>query len=213
MHFPRAQAAGFSIAVVVTALLAWALLGASRSASASPVAQAAVCQGPEKVSCQAKNERERRLRHLKFVNSQQKRPNVIVIETDDQNVTDMFVMSQTLSLLGARADEINTVALDDPDLFQYPIAYMIEVGWWSLRETEVAALRAYLLKGGFVIVDDFKIQGFGGGFGNGGYPWSAGPVPSLRPGVADIEPFPGASDLKMGSRCVTASVTPPIIRQ
>ena len=86
----------------------------------------------------------------------------------EQNL--MRIMNE-ISLLGARVDEINTVPLDDPELFQYPIAYIIEVGWWTLRETEVAALRAYLLKGGFVIVDDFKIQGFGGGFGNGGGGW------------------------------------------
>jgi hypothetical protein len=86
----------------------------------------------------------------------------------EQNL--MRIMNE-ISLLGARADEINTVALDDPELFQYPIAYIIEVGWWTLRESEAAALRAYLLKGGFVIVDDFKIQGFGGGFGNGGGGW------------------------------------------
>jgi hypothetical protein len=76
-----------------------------------------------------------------------------------------------ISLLGAHAQEINTVSLDDPELFRYPVAYIIEVGWWTLTDTEALALRAFLLKGGFLIVDDFKVAGFGGGFGNGGGGW------------------------------------------
>jgi hypothetical protein len=48
------------------------------------------------------------------------------------------------------------VALDDPALFHYPIAYMSEPGHWTLDEAETAGLRAYLLKGGFIIFDDFS---------------------------------------------------------
>jgi Domain of unknown function (DUF4159) len=56
-------------------------------------------------------------------------------------------------------EEINTVTLDDPELFRYPIAYIIEVGWWTVTEREAAGLRAYLQKGGFLFVDDFKPEG------------------------------------------------------
>src|SRR5215207_5435084 len=49
----------------------------------------------------------------------------------------------------------------------YPIAYIIEVGWWTLNETEVSALRAYLQKGGMLIVDDFKVEGWRGLPGGG----------------------------------------------
>jgi hypothetical protein len=59
-------------------------------------------------------------------------------------------------------DEVNTVALDDPELSKYPIAYIIEVGWWTVTDREAAALRAYLLKGGFLFVDDFKMIGWRG---------------------------------------------------
>ena len=45
------------------------------------------------------------------------------------------------------------------------MAYIIEVGWWTLTDSEAAALRAYLAKGGFVIVDDFKTPNFNGGGG------------------------------------------------
>ena len=49
----------------------------------------------------------------------------------------------------------NIFALDDPELFRYPVAYLSEPGGWFPTDQEVAGLRSYLLKGGFLIVDDF----------------------------------------------------------
>ena len=71
----------------------------------------------------------------------------------EQNL--MKIMNE-VSYLGANEEEINTLALDDPELFKYPVAYIIEVSWWTLTDAQAAALRAYMQKGGFVIVDDFK---------------------------------------------------------
>lgn len=51
----------------------------------------------------------------------------------------------------------NILALDDPELFKYPWAYLCEVGFWTLTDEEAAGLRAYLLKGGFLVVDDFML--------------------------------------------------------
>jgi len=59
-----------------------------------------------------------------------------------------FVASQT--------EGSNVLALDDPDLFKYPVAYMVEVGSWDPTEEEVRGLGDYLLKGGFLIVDDTR---------------------------------------------------------
>lgn len=50
----------------------------------------------------------------------------------------------------------NILGLDDPELFRYPVAYVCEPGFWTMSEDEVLGLRAFLLKGGFVIVDDFR---------------------------------------------------------
>src|SRR3984893_9952162 len=86
----------------------------------------------------------------------------------EQNL--MRIMNE-VSYLGAHSDEIDTLALDDPDLGQYPVAYIIEVGWWTMNDGEAAGLRAYIQKGGFIIVDDFKVRGFNGGVGNGGDGW------------------------------------------
>ncbi len=49
----------------------------------------------------------------------------------------------------------NVLALDDPELHKFPFAYMSEPGFWRPTESEVVGLRTYLLKGGFVIFDDF----------------------------------------------------------
>ncbi len=77
----------------------------------------------------------------------------------------MKIMNE-VSYLGAHDEEINSLALDDPELFKYPVAYIIEVSWWTLTDAQAAALRAYLQKGGFVIVDDFKATG---DFGSAGW--------------------------------------------
>jgi hypothetical protein len=47
------------------------------------------------------------------------------------------------------------VELTDPRLFDYPFVYMIEPGYIALSDTDRAALRSYLLNGGFMMVDDF----------------------------------------------------------
>jgi hypothetical protein len=67
-----------------------------------------------------------------------------------------------LSFFNARTDQVNVLTLEDPELFKYPLAYLIEVGWWTLSDRGAAALRAYIEKGGFVIVDDFKVLGWRG---------------------------------------------------
>lgn len=76
-----------------------------------------------------------------------------------------------ICLLDLHVDDVNVLTLDDPDLFRYPVAYIIEVGWWTLTEREVAGLRAYLQKGGFLIVDDFKVEGWRGMRGGGWQPF------------------------------------------
>ena len=50
----------------------------------------------------------------------------------------------------------NVITLDDPELFRYPMAYIVEPGFWNPTDEEVARLGEYLQKGGFLIVDDFR---------------------------------------------------------
>ncbi|MFQ5742079.1 MAG: DUF4159 domain-containing protein [Acidobacteriota bacterium] len=49
----------------------------------------------------------------------------------------------------------NPVQLTDPKLRGFPFLYALEVGYMSLTEPEVEALRSYLLAGGFLMIDDF----------------------------------------------------------
>lgn len=67
----------------------------------------------------------------------------------------MQILSETTTL-EPYMDGGNIFALDDPDLFRYPLAYVSEPGYWRPTEDEVQGLRDYILKGGFVIFDDFR---------------------------------------------------------
>jgi hypothetical protein len=69
------------------------------------------------------------------------------------------------------------VALDDPKLFKYPVSYMSEPGGWMPNDKEIAGFRAYMLKGGFMIFDDFR-EGW-----RGQYDWT-----NLRQQVARALP-------------------------
>ena len=61
-----------------------------------------------------------------------------------------------VSVLNPHMDESNVMTLDDPELFKFPIAYMAEPGYWQMSEAELAGLKAYIAKGGFLIFDDFR---------------------------------------------------------
>jgi hypothetical protein len=55
-----------------------------------------------------------------------------------------------------RLDGTNVLTADDPRLSRHPIAYIVEVGSWNPSDEEVAGMSAWLRKGGFLIVDDFR---------------------------------------------------------
>jgi hypothetical protein len=73
--------------------------------------------------------------------------------TSERNL--LHVLNGVLAL-EAREDETAVVAMDDPNLPQYPIAYMAEASFWQTSDHEAAALGAYLRGGGFLINDDFR---------------------------------------------------------
>ena len=62
---------------------------------------------------------------------------------------------EELTTIQPRVDASNILTLDDPELFKFPIAYLCEPGFWQPTDKEVAGVRAYLQKGGLMIVDDF----------------------------------------------------------
>jgi hypothetical protein len=52
--------------------------------------------------------------------------------------------------------EGHIVSFENEEVFKYPIAYLCEVGFLDLSEQEVHNMSEYLLRGGFLIVDDFR---------------------------------------------------------
>ena len=63
-----------------------------------------------------------------------------------------------LSTVDARTHESNILALSDKEIFRYPVLYMSEPGYWRPSNADIGNLRNYLLKGGFLIFDDFTID-------------------------------------------------------
>ena len=48
------------------------------------------------------------------------------------------------------------ISLDDgDDVYNWPFMYAVEVGHWDLTDAQASRLRDYLLRGGFLMVDDF----------------------------------------------------------
>jgi hypothetical protein len=52
-------------------------------------------------------------------------------------------------------DSSRAILLTDEQLFDRPWIYALEVGTWLLTQAEADNLREYLLRGGFLVVDDF----------------------------------------------------------
>jgi hypothetical protein len=50
----------------------------------------------------------------------------------------------------------NIFDLEDPEIFKNPVLYMWEPGFWRISAAGADNLRKYMLKGGFVIFDDFE---------------------------------------------------------
>ncbi len=63
-----------------------------------------------------------------------------------------------LTSMHAEVDGTNVLVLDDPNLFRYPVAYISEPGYWTMSDAEAEGLRSYVMKGGFLIFDDFEHQ-------------------------------------------------------
>lgn len=63
---------------------------------------------------------------------------------------------EALTRIHAYPDGSRVLTMDDPEVFKYPLIYVVEVGYWRASDEEIAALGTYLQKGGFLFVDDFR---------------------------------------------------------
>jgi hypothetical protein len=68
----------------------------------------------------------------------------------------MKILDGITGMAKPHMDHTNVIAIGDPELFNYPLSYVTEAGYMMLTNTEAKALHDYLLKGGFIIFDDFR---------------------------------------------------------
>ena len=72
----------------------------------------------------------------------------------------LSLLLDELTAIDAETGGTNVLDLDDPELFRFPVAYISEPGYWSMTDAQAARLREYVLKGGFLIFDDFEDRQF-----------------------------------------------------
>jgi Domain of unknown function (DUF4159) len=66
-----------------------------------------------------------------------------------------FLMAlRRLTRIQARSTE-QVVDLDSDEIYNYPWVYAVQVESWTFTDAQARRLREYLLKGGFLMVDDF----------------------------------------------------------
>jgi len=68
----------------------------------------------------------------------------------------MQVMLNEFTAVRANTGGSNVFELEDRGIFQHPILYISEPGTWGLTEEGAVNLREHLLKGGFLMFDDFE---------------------------------------------------------
>lgn len=71
------------------------------------------------------------------------------------SVQGLMTAMTALTSVQAVVDSNLVLNVDEPEFMKHPIAMVTEPGCWEPTSREVEALRTYLEKGGFLVVDDF----------------------------------------------------------
>ena len=77
--------------------------------------------------------------------------------TAEQNLYEAIRRTTKIHLNG----EPIVLELTDEAIFQYPILYLCEPGYWVTDDEEIRNLQEYFARGGFMIIDDFHDYGDG----------------------------------------------------
>ena len=75
--------------------------------------------------------------------------------TAERNLYEAIKRTTILHLEG----EPLVLTLDDARIFEHPILYLCEPGYWLTNDAEVENLRKFFARGGFLIIDDFHDWG------------------------------------------------------
>ena len=70
----------------------------------------------------------------------------------------LALILEAITAIQPNLDATNILSLEDPEIFKNPVLYMWEPGYWRITDAEAENLRKYLLKGGFIIFDDFEVD-------------------------------------------------------
>ena len=70
----------------------------------------------------------------------------------------MQLMLDEFTSVRAHRDGSTVLELEDPEIFRHPILYVSEPGYWLISDQGATNLRAYLLKGGLIMFDDFEAR-------------------------------------------------------
>jgi hypothetical protein len=65
----------------------------------------------------------------------------------------LMALNRLTRIQGRPTEQV--VSLDNDDIFNYPFVYAVQVQTWSFTDEQAKRMREYLLKGGFLMVDDF----------------------------------------------------------
>ena len=63
-----------------------------------------------------------------------------------------------ISFLNPRTDSSNVLDFGDKEIMNYPVLYFSEPGYWQPTDEDVKNVHDFLMKGGFMIIDDFRVQ-------------------------------------------------------
>ncbi|MCC7007485.1 MAG: DUF4159 domain-containing protein [Acidobacteria bacterium] len=72
--------------------------------------------------------------------------------------THLPLILDALTSLAPNLHTSNVFDLEDPEIFRNPILYLWEPGFWRITDAGAEQLRSYLLKGGFIVFDDFEAE-------------------------------------------------------
>lgn len=75
--------------------------------------------------------------------------------------TNFLKILSEITATPAHVNESSIMSLSDPEIFKFPVIYMAEPGFWSMTDDEAKSLRAYLQKGGYLILDDDRYNHWG----------------------------------------------------
>jgi len=65
----------------------------------------------------------------------------------------LMALNRLTRIQGRPTEQV--VSLDDDEIYNYPFVYAVMVHTWTFTDDQAKRMRDYLLKGGFLMVDDF----------------------------------------------------------